>query len=1160
MKKFTLFLVAALLMTVTSMAQKPAAREFSPNRVAALAPSLKADAKKMPSQASLQKQVDPSRLRAARAVLAGKSQKAKVTEQASKDSKGVLRAPKKTITGDEEFITEQPEGRKQYYSRSGSAYYVYIFYVMNTSYSGAASTVVFGENNEVYIKNIISQYATNSWLKGTINGSKITIDFPQKAMEQSGSEYYVELLSYDANEGWFNPAEKQTLTLSYNVSNGTISCPAGSAIATGDNIIGLVDATEGWTGYGDFSFRMTEMNEEPVTAPEGLQTSDFAVVADGFEGTIAQVGFDGNDVWVQGLYPGMPDAWVKGTIDGNKATFKTGQFMGADDNAGYFQYLVSATAKEAWDDYYEEYYTEYSLSDADITFDYDAATRTFSNGSCFLVNAGTTEVYYAAAYDKARIYPFTEVAATPATPVWNTVYEGGTSYYLSGDGWGYLDFDLPKADNEGNFILADKMSYRVYAKVNGEEIPLTFSPDYYMYLDEDMEEVPYGFSEGWDFFSLGSSQNVYYYVIGPEAFGVQAVYRGAGEERRSEIAWQEVYELGSEVQPDAATPDYPDVDPSDVGSNIGYGYFTGNEEVNAFGEAVEDTYDVAIHVQDPSLVGSYIESITFPLMATAGVSGIKAWLSSQLRVEGGQNVPDLTSIDVTDAKAGFVTVKLEKPYVIPEEGVYVGYSLTVDDASKEVNQNPIAVFMQPNAGGFYLHTGREFLKWLNLSELMGMSSAIQVTLGGSKIADNAAAPVDGEKMYVMAGKPFEANVVVANHGAKGISSLDIDYVLASGITGSQHFDVKPSVDGFYGKTCTVSLQLPDISSRGNYNLEVTVSKVNGVDNADAAPTALTDIVVLNSVPKKRSVMEEYTGTWCGWCPRGFVALEKLAELSDGEYVLLSYHNADPMEITQYFPNDVPGFPDAWLDRAEEVDPYYGTGNDDFYVAQDMARRNKLFGVANVEFQTDMSDDGQAVNVSTEVCFPFDSEEVNYALEYILVADGLTGEAGTDWDQSNYYSGMDGAPADLADFVNAPESAPGVVFNDVVVMAPQSGWGVEGSIPAAVKADQPIQHSYSFLLADAVNTSGESLLQPQAKLKVAVLLLDTETGEIVNANIAPVGGATGIAAPHADQQSSTVASVRYYDLGGRQLTAPQRGINIVSITYNNGTVQTLKMKR
>lgn len=1159
MKKFTLFLLAALMMTAVSMAQKPVGHELSKSRVAALVPGQKADAKQMPSKASLQKQVDLKRLQSARALMAAKKSEAKKSEKAEKAT-GMARAPKKVITGDESYITDQPEGRKQYYSRSGSAYYAYIFYVMNTSYSGAASTVVFGENNEVYIKNIISQYATNSWLKGTINGSKITIDFPQKAMEQSGSEYYVELLSYDANEGWFAPAEKQTLTLNYNATNGTISCPVGSAISTGDEIIGLVDATEGWTGYGDFAFSMTEMNDEPVTAPEGLETSDFAVVADGFQGTIAQVGFDGNDVWVQGLYPSMPNAWVKGTIDGNKATFKSGQFMGADDNAGYFQYFVSATAEEAWDDNYQEYYTLYSLSDADVVFDYDAATRTFSNSSCFLVNAGTSKVFYAAAYDKAKIYPFTEVATTPANPVWNTVYEGGYSYYNSGSGWGYLDFNLPTVDVNGDFILSDKMSYRIYTKVNGEEKLLTFSPDYYMYLDEEMEEVPYGFSEGWDFYSLGSGQNVYYYVIGPEAFGVQSVYRGAGEERCSEIAWYNISGLGSEVQPDAATPDYPDVDPSDVGSNIGYGFYTGKEDLNGFGEANEDSYDVAIQVKNEAVVGSYIESITFPLMATEGISNIKVWLSSQLRIEDGKNIPDLVSVDVTDAEAGFVTVKLDKPYIIPEEGVYVGYSLTIDDASKEVNKNPIAVFMQPNAGGFYLHTGREFLKWLNLSELMGMSSAIQVTLGGSKIADNAAAPQENETSYVMVNAPIEQQVTVVNHGAEGIKSLDIDYVLGGGLTGSQHIDLDEPVDGFFGQSTTVPVLLPSIPTRGTYGLEVTVSKVNGEENADLAPTAQSTVVVLNSVPKKRTVMEEYTGTWCGWCPRGFVALEKLAELSDGEYVLLSYHNSDPMEITQYFPNDVPGFPDAWLDRAEEVDPYYGTGGDDFFVAKDMARRNKSFGVASVEFQADMSDDGQAVNVSTEVCFPFDSEEADYALEYILVADGLTGEAGTDWDQSNYYSGKDDAPADLADFVGAPESVPGVVFNDVVVMAPQSGWGVEGSVPASVKADEPIKHSYSFLLADAVNTSGESLIQPQAKLKVAVLLLDTETGEIVNANIAPVGGATGIAAPHADQQSSTVASVRYYDLGGRQLTAPQRGINIVSITYNNGTVQTLKMKR
>ena len=1146
-------------MTVASMAQKPAAREFSPSRVAALAPSMKADATKMPMKASLQKQVDPSRLRAARAVLADKGQKAKVTGQAQKDAKGVLRAPKKVITGDEPFITEQPAGRQQLYSRSGDAYYVNLFWLAQTSFTDAVGNVVFGELGEVFVKDIFSQLPTNSWVQGTLSGNKITFEFPQMVFVQDGYFYYAELVSYDAAEQWYVSTANQILTLNYNATTQAITCPAGSEVATGEIIVGLVDESEEWVGYGDWNFNMTQVTDEPVSAPEGLVTTDYAVVAEGVSGTLAKVGFEGNDVYVQGLYSNMPEAWVKGTIEGDKAVFKSGQYMGADLVLNQHQYFVSAIAEEKYDEYYEEYYTEYELSNEDVTFDYDAETRTFSNSSCFLVNTGKKEVSYAAAYNKAKMYPFVEVAATPATPEWNTIFEGGIGYYTSGYGWGYLDFEIPATDVNGGFILPEKITYQIYTKVNGEEKPLRLYADNYLYLDEDLDEVPYDFSENWDFFVQGTNHMVYYYVIGPEAFGVQTIYRGAGEERRSEIAWYDVEELGSEIQPDAATPDYPDIDPSDTGSSIGFGYYTGEEDVYSFGEAVEDTYDVAIHLQDEALVGTHLESITFPLMGTRGVSNIKAWLSSQLRVEDGQNVPDLTSVNVTDAKNGFVTVKFEKPYIIPEDGVYVGYTLTIDDASREVNQQPIGVILKANEGGFFIHTGREFLKWLDLSEAMGVSAAIQVAVGGSKVSENAVAAVAGETLYVTTKSPFEAEVQFVNHGSKGIKSLDIDYTLAGGLRGSQHIDLKKPVEGFFGKTFTTTLTMPELSSSGNYDLEIDVVKVNGVDNADPASMAKTPIIALSSLPKKRTVMEEYTGTWCGWCPRGFVALEKLAKLSEGEYVLLSYHNSDPMEITEYFPSNVEGFPDAWLDRAEEVDPYYGTSNTDFFVAQDMARRNKQFGHASVEFQSEMSKDGQAINVSTAVVFPYSIDDAKFAIEYILVADGLTGEAGSDWDQANYYAGgNDGS--DLATFNKAGDYVQGLVFNDVVILAPQSGIGVRGSIPAKVTADQPVEHSYSFLLADAVNLNGESLLQPQAKLKVAVLLLNSETGEIVNANIAPVGAATGISSPEADQQQRGISSVRYYDLGGRQLTAPQRGINIVSITYADGTVQTLKVKR
>ena len=149
MKKFTLFLMTALLMTVTSMAQNPAQRELSPSRVAAVTPFAPSKGASLPvSAATKQKQIDPVRLRSAREVL----QKGKTANAAGE----ALRVAKKVITGNEELITEQPAGRQQIYTRSGDAYYVYIFYVLNASYTGAVGNVVFGENNEVYVKNIFS--------------------------------------------------------------------------------------------------------------------------------------------------------------------------------------------------------------------------------------------------------------------------------------------------------------------------------------------------------------------------------------------------------------------------------------------------------------------------------------------------------------------------------------------------------------------------------------------------------------------------------------------------------------------------------------------------------------------------------------------------------------------------------------------------------------------------------------------------------------------------------------------------------------------------------------------------------------------------------------------------------------------------------------------
>lgn len=1101
------------------------------------------------SQQSLQGQVNLDRLMSARAAFSKKTRKATTEKQTVAPCK----AP---IEGDYDLITETPDGILINCSRSCQAYLVYSIYILNTSVQGGVCNVVLGENNEVYIKNIISQYNINSWVKGTINGSKITIDFPQKAMEFQGSSYYVDLLSYDAQEQWYLPKDgSHTLTLDYDPATNSISTPAGSAFALSDDIVALVDADDSWTGYADWNINISKMDAETVTAPEGLETSDYSATAEEYDGSLVKVGFQGTDIYVQGISYTMPDAWIKGTVVGDKAIFKNGQYIGPDEQTGYHLFLVSAQGKKVWDNDQGKIVTQYSLADGDIEFDYDEATKTLSNGSTFLVNAGTDEVFYLSAFTKAVIKPFTEVAATPSKPKKLSLNEGGLEYYQNGWGWGVFSFDLNTKDVDGNYILPEKLSYQLYTRVNGEEKPMTLEAGEFIYLDEDMTEIPFDFTENWDIYIDGSNRQVFYHVIGPEAFGVQAIYRGQGEEHRSEIAWVNVQGLGSEIQPQAATPSYPDIDPSDVGGSVKYGYYSGDEDVNLFGERKETTYDVAIFINHPDLVGTYIESITIPLVEVKGISGISAWLSSQLRVEDGKNVPDIISMDVTPEEAGFITVKLDKPYIIPEEGVYVGYTFTVDDASIELNQTPVAVMDFRDYRGFFLHTSKGFMKWLNLSTVLWMNSIIQVTVGGSKVKEYSVAAIDGTPTYALVDQPIDVNLEFANIGGSEVNSIDFDYTLA-GQSGTGHLDFSKPVKGFYGKFFYAPFTFPSIANSGNYDLGIKVTKVNNNDNAGEMYGATIPVMVINNFPKHRTLIEEYTGTWCGYCPRGLVAMEQLAELYPDDYVRVSYHYGDPMEImlSENFPNYVGGYPDAYIDRIYEVDPYYGSYETAMGVIDDLKWRATEFGQATINLVPTLSKNRETVTVNTEVTFATDHEGAKYALEYILVEDSLTG-ATTDWVQSNYYAG--GSMGEMGGFESMESNIVGLHYNDVAIQMSRIG-GITGSLPATIKAERVLKHMFRFQLSNSQNTRMESLIQDLSHLRVVVLLIDQNTGEVVNANSAPVTDANSIV--EVEGTNGKVTSVEFYDLSGRRVNASHRGASIMRTTYSDGTVKTVKVMR
>ena len=80
------------------------------------------------------------------------------------------------------------------------------------------------------------------------------------------------------------------------------------------------------------------------------------------------------------------------------------------------------------------------------------------------------------------------------------------------------------------------------------------------------------------------------------------------------------------------------------------------------------------------------------------------------------------------------------------------------------------------------------------------------------------------------------------------------------------------------------------------------------------------IATLPSSFSKKAVVEDFTGTWCGWCPRLSYAASLVEEQTDKVFVVgVHLANGDPMEndfgIALATEFSISGFPTAYIDRA-----------------------------------------------------------------------------------------------------------------------------------------------------------------------------------------------------------------------------------------------------
>lgn len=1019
-----------------------------------------------------------------------------------------------------DIITEQPEGELKIYQRSGGAMYSFLGYLFSTYQDGGAMQMVFAEDGKtVYLKDPVSQAAAGTWVRAELSddGKTLTMPLNQHIIYYDEVEYglitaWVEVKIDDNGElvATVNPDIQEVTftidedgTISMNGSSGDVDAFEGSGLGL------IYDDDFTWSAYLDWESVYTPFDATPVQLPDGAVLEDFSMsYVDSYgnpNGKMVKVAMMEPDVYVQGFSDIVPDGVMKGSMDksGQMVIFDSDQYLGVGNSL----FLSMMGLDE-----------EYTILD-NLKFELDEETRTMTANDILAVVAGMN---IQEEYGQPVIAPYVDHAATPANPeVVEFVDEGELG------GYNYGVFNVPTVDTEGNFINPNDLYYRIY--FDDDEL-FTFGPDEYPYVTEFMTDVPYSYSDDYDFYAGGST--VYFYETGFQRVGIQSVFRGGGEEHVSDIVYMDLTDGSA---PEGSADHYA-------------GYCDDHASKAGLSAGRAQGYDLATYIYDPSLKGMKVKGLRITAPSGTAVTQYTGWLSNGLSlamVDGVKvAVADIAS-KVGDVVSGHAEVMFDEPYEIGEEGFFAGYTIPVTD-----EEEPLMITSDKLGGGLWIHTTSAMRSWTDLSS--AGSPCIELILEGQPT--NAATIIVPANSYAKKGEPIQVNAKVYNHGTDMLSTYSYTYEV-NGVTKSA--SLKGNIRGdHWGRSNDIVLELDPIDEAGSYPLTVTVTSVNGTDNQDVVPTHEGMVNIMDFVPVHRALVEEYTGTWCGWCTRGLVAMRMLAEAFGDDFIGVAYHNSDPMAVTTDYPSDVQGFPSAFVDRYYDVDPYYGYESAGFGMKDVVEYVMSQLAVVDLNVKAEWADEAKSeLKATVESKFLMNAAKHSLGIEVMLVEDDMYGPAGTEWDQHNYYATMADQYANepnLGPLCELPAVIEDYHFNDVFVAT--SGV-VEGSLPGMIVANEVNSYEYSFDVDNIYNMNYEPVIQDKDKLHVVAIVVDQATGQVLNAAKAKVGDS---AVNELSADNKEVASTLYYDLTGRMVTNPTSGIYVKVVRYTDGSQRSFKV--
>lgn len=492
--------------------------------------------------------------------------------------------------------------------------------------------------------------------------------------------------------------------------------------------------------------------------------------------------------------------------------------------------------------------------------------------------------------------------------------------------------------------------------------------------------------------------------------------------------------------------------------------------------------------------GARITNILYPIgSATDKVENIArdatVWVSENLEGAPVVSQPVMFSGDPGNMN----TFKLATPYEITgDKDVYIG--LTFEGGSYNNNSLPI-VFS--GMGGFTdcgclleaKNATGESSGWDDYSQQIG-DLPLFVVLEGDNLPQNIVELwFITVPQYASMGNTFSATLAISNMGAAPVSTLDIAAnTVGAPLDTPVHIELDPAfsnVPGVYG--FTLSGVEPTKAGQGEYSVSIT--SVNGQpNNLTTRTTATAEQYVLpeGAGYKRMSVVEDVTGTWCGYCPAAYTVMENMREShKDYGFIGIGVHGsvqggADPMNVisggTYSGITEISqgSYPTIILNR--ETTYNYLQGEE----LGEAVKNNYEYQLSPVQVEAVIGElAGNRLTVTATVTSAVDSKDSRYLLSYVVTED----EVGP-YMQTNNFSGNANAPYGWG---TQPKSLP-LLYNDVARYCYGYG-GIRNSLPEVLEAGKSYEHTTKVSLAKVSNYD---------KYALNVFVIDTTTGAIVNA--------------------------------------------------------------